>query len=720
MFDYDVTIVTLTHAEGLLSFRSLKSAKRSADYAETYGLKVEVLVVMDNPTLQTKNCIESNGAFYSSLYLTDFSNPSKAREFGALQAKGKYLAFLDGDDLFSQNWVLEAFTFINNAKKKDIVLHPEYNLIFETEHLLVKNLDQESPDFKKLILFESNPWSALSFVSRDIFLQLPHKDFAAVGGYGYEDWHWNCETIARGYIHKVVPKTAHFIRRKKALSLSRQSSLRKDLLAFTSLFDMKDFWEDVEIGIPTKKLEFFNAFKSSLRFSAKEFLKAFTNYWQSMPEKYRIHIRIFAKKIIFFWYKKKRNLNMMPWLEKELKEISSIEAQLFPSRKLLAQTKNVYHLDNRLASLYYEIKKQLSGVKPTHVVLAPAVRVGGADALVLHHIKATQDYPNTSTLLITTEAISSTRLPKSFPNFQVLELGNICKHLNYEDRKWLLTRLMIQLSPKTIHNIQSPIGFKMFIDHGPALKTHSKLFASVFADDYSDEGQPIGYTREYLFDCYEWLQGIFSDNINYLNELAKEYGYSLSKMHVLYAPVLQDFKEQRLNSNRVLWASRLESPKNYKILPSLAKLHPDLHFHIYGTKVLDHSNDDVLSELRKMKNVSLKGAYNSFNEIINTGYMAYIYSSYWDGLPNTILEAGSSGLPIVSNIVGGIGDLINSENAYIVNDLDSVEEYSKRLQEIKSDLITASKKASEVKKLISQRHTAQQFFETLKDIKGYF
>ena len=86
-------------------------------------------------------------------------------------------------------------------------------------------VDQTERYFDKNALLYTNMWTSWNVAYRHVYEQCPYvKTRVFDTGFGHEDWHWNCETISRGYIHRLVPRTIGFYRRKKRSLVTIQAS----------------------------------------------------------------------------------------------------------------------------------------------------------------------------------------------------------------------------------------------------------------------------------------------------------------------------------------------------------------------------------------------------------------------------------------------------------------------------------------------------------------
>jgi hypothetical protein len=231
----DISAIINLHAEGMLAHSSFVSAARAKAYAEDSGLRVEVLAVLDRPTVETVNYVESCSVLEFTRMTVSHGDLGLARNAGAKIAGGEWISFLDGDDLWAENWLTAAYEAATRDPRP-VVWHPRGLIIFGSQCYLFVHVDMEDEDFELLSLSISNIWAAQSFARRELHLSIPYPVTDLERQLGFEDWGWNIATIERGYIHKAVPGAVNACRKKATASLLQQSSVRKAMPRPTCLF----------------------------------------------------------------------------------------------------------------------------------------------------------------------------------------------------------------------------------------------------------------------------------------------------------------------------------------------------------------------------------------------------------------------------------------------------------------------------------------------------
>lgn len=230
-----VTAVINGHREGAMLAMAIKSALSAK--ANSNAL-IDIHVVLDRPDEVTR-AIANTYRDTCMVSEVDFADLGASRNFGVEGSNSKYIAFLDGDDLWSFNWLSKAHE-ISDSTEANIVLHPEINVYFNNGHpkqlgAITRHIASSSQEFNLSVLAQANYWTALSFAPRELYLRFPFRRVSVGLGNGFEDWAFNLETSTAGIDHAIAPETAHFIRDKNVGSMRREHSKRKAIFYPVSL-----------------------------------------------------------------------------------------------------------------------------------------------------------------------------------------------------------------------------------------------------------------------------------------------------------------------------------------------------------------------------------------------------------------------------------------------------------------------------------------------------
>jgi glycosyltransferase involved in cell wall biosynthesis len=237
---YDISVIVTAHHEGRIAHHTMSSLMRAIGVAKERSVKTEIIIVLDNPDTKTTEYFSRYRDGGLAVGRVDFGDPGLSRNHGARLSSGKYVAFLDGDDLFGKNWLLAAY---DAAEKTDgpCVLHPEYTVCFERENLIAKHLGMYDDAFCLKNLLEYNYWSAFCFTQRAVLIETPFVRASLDDGFGYEDWHWCCEVLSKGIPVVTVPETCVFVRRKLEGSRLSGHNRYKTIIPPSGLFDPETF-----------------------------------------------------------------------------------------------------------------------------------------------------------------------------------------------------------------------------------------------------------------------------------------------------------------------------------------------------------------------------------------------------------------------------------------------------------------------------------------------
>ena len=230
-----VTAVLNVHDEGILAHASLLSIKGAVQEAETAGIVVEVIAVADCADRATLDCL----AEHPNVRVLE-GKRARSRALPAIlgspRRAANWCTFLDGDDLWGPSWIRKAHEAATQDSRAT-VWHPEVNLHFgpRAESCWFPHPDGETADGDWVILGVRNHWTSLSFAAREIYLKVPFRQIDLSIGFGYEDWSWNSEVIAQGYLHRLVPGTAHLVRVRDNSLVRRTAGLNSLMIPSTLL-----------------------------------------------------------------------------------------------------------------------------------------------------------------------------------------------------------------------------------------------------------------------------------------------------------------------------------------------------------------------------------------------------------------------------------------------------------------------------------------------------
>jgi glycosyltransferase involved in cell wall biosynthesis len=760
----DISCILTLHAEGLIAHKTLRSINRMVKYAEKCGLSTELLIVLDRSTSETRRYIETSSVIdpAANVIVTDFGDPGPARNAGIERACGEYVAILDGDNLFSENWLVKAHEV--NRLSHYYVIHPEVNLYFDQNTELFFSLDQHQEDFDETNLIVGNFWPAITFSRRETFLLTPYSASPPLSGYGFEDWHWNCEVMARDLVHKTAPGTANFIRVKESGSRCAEDSSRNALMRHSALFDNFGSRSVGGRGVSTQPPALSSTAETLHqgqngpvpRINAM-LAKMLGSLTSRLPQGIRRAIcppqvppvwdeesylschpdvkaavrsgtlssgREHWMRHGYFEGRKLPAVAIPKWLSDEMLGLADIEPKLFPSQKFFESvTERRPMKANAVAPLFIQCLEEIGEQSFTHVFWLDGLVVVGAELVVLHHLRTLASDFGARILVVLTEEANSPWLQRLPTSVTTLHFGRAACCLDPSQAQIALARLLLKLQPTVIHNIYSAIGWQIFCKYGAALASESKLYASLFSFDYTIEGEPLGYARE-LEKAYPYLQGVFTDNQRFAAKLIELYGLRDSLFFVLRTPVRVAPRFTYCGDDRqpkILWAGRFAWENRPDILQEIAASLPDCTFHVYGDSLPERFGDiaHVYEALEKLKNVKLFGGYSSFDTIPTNNYAFLLYTNQSGGIPTVLLEALASGLAVLAPDVGGIREVIPEDSGFLISRCDDVQAYVEAIRRVIANPQLIFAERDKRQKLLREHHSPQAFISSLASMPYY-
>lgn len=236
-----LSVIINFHREGILAHASLRAYGIAREYARAEGIDVEFVLVLDRPDDFTRGLVAHHPIIDGSEVIVeaDVGDLPLARNAGVVNATGEIISIIDGDDLISRGYFVEHLRQLTQLGRKHI-LHPEIVVSFGMYNAFNWQLDQCSEYYDKGVMLTVNPWVSAVFAYREVFESIPYVAcHPSKTGFGYEDWYWNCETMSRGYTHRLAWGTAYFYRRKWSGSLNEAAHGVRAVMPKAGLFDQR-------------------------------------------------------------------------------------------------------------------------------------------------------------------------------------------------------------------------------------------------------------------------------------------------------------------------------------------------------------------------------------------------------------------------------------------------------------------------------------------------
>ncbi|WP_299087382.1 glycosyltransferase [uncultured Microbacterium sp.] len=718
----DMAVVVTVHHEGRELTPTFNALGRTIAYAS--ALTIDVVIVQDRADAATKRAVQqaiSHDALSLAASVTvisaDHGDLSMARNQGIEMTTAPLVGVLDADNLPSQDWLLTAHDVLS-AQNVPAIVHPEAIITFGGKREVWPLMPSTTERFAKGWLAWFNPWDAFVIADRRVFERFAYRASRPSAGFGPEDWAWNCDTVAANIPHLVAPGTTLFYRATSgglagahhASLLPRNGLLTDRLVARDAL----DRMSAPPIGPTARPLRERRVIGTSIRMAAAA----------TRPLRRRLRAKHDAPAPIRDDLRSRRQ---------EWASLHALQPDLpYPSDETL-RSYRVWGED--WDTLFTpEQRAHWSGIidLPARIdvlFVAPWLRTGGADLLTLQYINAVRrTRPDAVIALVTTEPEPSTRLHE-LDDVSVFDLGRFRLDPQFGVR--VLGTLIAQLQPATVHVVNSTLGFDVIDRYGTPLSAHTNLFASTYVIDTLTDGTDWSFLHHRSRDFYNRVQMILTDNAELVETMVRTEGAPLDSFLVHNAvvdspPSADEARTPPSADNapplRVVWAGRFDRQKRLDRFADIveASAGKPMEFHFYGDQVI--SDDPNLSQT--LERLEHAGAHRhppyegGFSRIASDADVL-IMTSDREGLPNTLLEASASGVPVVAPAVGDIPRVINGSTGYLIRDRSSTATYLAALSAIADAPEEARIRANQARHLVEQEFSPARLDRTLEALPGY-
>ncbi|PPD00688.1 MAG: hypothetical protein CTY31_06295 [Hyphomicrobium sp.] len=231
MISADLTVIVTAQTETVVAGPAMRSAEIAIGNAEAAGFVIERVISLDKASHLCREYFQQSAFAAWKKVEYDFADPYITRNASVENSLGRWIAFLDADDLFSENWLVTSAKLLVELEGSggNVIVHPEINWIFDGAIYVFAKLSQDDLLFYPEYFYLDNPYDMLCMAPRKAYLEIPYVKRDVNNGFGYGDWQWNIETMASSWRHVIAENTIIFKRRRDT-SVFLESSLRKSVI----------------------------------------------------------------------------------------------------------------------------------------------------------------------------------------------------------------------------------------------------------------------------------------------------------------------------------------------------------------------------------------------------------------------------------------------------------------------------------------------------------
>ncbi|WP_368188443.1 glycosyltransferase family 4 protein [Aestuariibius sp. HNIBRBA575] len=364
----------------------------------------------------------------------------------------------------------------------------------------------------------------------------------------------------------------------------------------------------------------------------------------------------------------------------------------------------------RATDIARALRLDLAGRTYRYVVAVPHVRMSGASRVAAIFSEALANVRDPSDILVITTDSSEAEYIGWFPEgVDRIDLSAYVADITYENKIRILLDLLRGIDCATLVNVNSRLVWEALRMFGRQMSHEFKIVTYLFTWDETPAGNRVGYPIQWLRDTADHHHVLLTDTKNLANDVSDRLGFGRldgeADVLPLYTPVppteaVANTNLPRHEPARVLWAGRFDAQKRLDVLVAIARANPHIVFDVYGKAVLDKRGLDAFDP---PDNIVRKGTYSELQDVLDTPYVAFLYTAQWDGLPTILLDMAAAGLPIVAPDVGGIGELLDNDTGWLIDDFTDVDGYGAALRDLIANPTDARIRADQLKTRIAKQ-----------------
>ena len=174
------------------------------------NFEAEINIIVDSGNYETYRVIENLKFYDFNLIQVTNKDLGLNRNFAVEKSRFEWVSFIDADDVWGKQWLLKS---LNDDLHYKNIYHPEFIVYFGINPEIMIQESSSSWRFAK-DLANQNCWTSSILCHKETIFQIPFLEKSEIQPFDFEDWNWNRRTLTAKYIHRIIPKTYHFIRQR--------------------------------------------------------------------------------------------------------------------------------------------------------------------------------------------------------------------------------------------------------------------------------------------------------------------------------------------------------------------------------------------------------------------------------------------------------------------------------------------------------------------------
>jgi glycosyltransferase involved in cell wall biosynthesis len=318
-------------------------------------------------------------------------------------------------------------------------------------------------------------------------------------------------------------------------------------------------------------------------------------------------------------------------------------------------------------------------------------------------------------VVIYTDTSGATPPGRFPPGVREIDLAARIEGLDRIAAHRLLVELIRSFDADAVVNINARLLYEAMTTYGKALAASERIFLVMFGNEQLPMGHWVGIPLRFFYRCFDLVEGVVTDSAylaTWLRDRHQLGPAEFARIHVLRAPVDPELPVAEAPTAdparrpQVFWAGRWDRQKRVDIALEVARRMPDVDFRMWGESVLTPGHVGEAPP-----NVRLEGAYRHITELSLSEADAWLYTSAWDGVPGQLLEVVMIGIPLVSTLIGGTGEVLSEDDSWLVRDVEDVDVYVSALRQALADPAEARRRAAALRERLLRARTETEYAE---------